>query len=63
MSGISGLLGFQFWVDNNNSAPLEAMLKKKDRIPKERAAIIKELAKEYGTYCEEVKSSLNRKAT
>lgn len=46
MSGIRGLLGFQFWVDNQNVAPMEAMLKNKDRTPKDRAAIIRELAKE-----------------
>ncbi len=45
-SGIRGLLGFQFWVDNSNKAPMEAMLKNKDRTPKDRAAILKELGGE-----------------
>lgn len=49
MSGISGLLGFHFWVDNQKRAPLETMLQKKDRTPKDRAVILKELAKETGS--------------
>lgn len=43
MSGIRGLLGFQFWVDNEKKAPIEALLQNKDRISPERAAILKEL--------------------
>ena len=46
MSGISGILGFHFWVDNDKRAPLETMLQKKDRTPKDRAVILRELAKE-----------------
>lgn len=46
MSAISGMLGFQFWVNNDKRAPLEAMLSNTDRIPAERAAILKELQEE-----------------
>jgi hypothetical protein len=46
MSGIRGLLGFQFWVDNEKRAPIEALLQNKDRISPERAAILKELETE-----------------
>ena len=47
MSGIRGMLGFQFWVDNDKRAPLEALLSNTDRIPAERAAILKELQEEH----------------
>lgn len=46
MSGIRELLGFHFWVDNAKRAPLEALLHNKKNLPKDRAAILKELEKE-----------------
>jgi hypothetical protein len=46
-SGIRGMLGFQFWVNNDNRAPIEALLSNTARIPAERAAILKELQEEH----------------
>lgn len=46
MSGIRELLGFQFWVDNAKRAPIEALLAEKKKVPKERAAILRELEEE-----------------
>jgi hypothetical protein len=46
MSGIRGLLGFHFWVDNSNRAPIEAMLEGHSRISEERHAIMRDLEEE-----------------
>lgn len=46
MNGIRGLIGFQFWVDNSKSAPLEAMLQGRSRISEERRKIMRELENE-----------------
>ncbi len=46
MSGIRGLLGFHFWVDNDNRIPIEAMLQGRDRIPKDRREIMRDLETE-----------------
>ena len=46
MSGIRGILGFNFWVDNAKRLPLEAMLGDRKSVPKERIAILRELEEE-----------------
>ena len=46
MSGIRGILGFHFWVDNANRLPMEALLGEKKNVPKDRAAILRELEEE-----------------
>lgn len=45
-SGIRELLGFQFWVDNAKRRPLEALLQQKIDVPRDRAAILRELEEE-----------------
>ncbi len=46
MSGIRGILGFNFWVDNAKRLPIEAMLGDRKSVPKERIAILRELEEE-----------------
>jgi len=46
MSGIRGILGFHFWVDNAKRVPLEALLGEKKNVPKDRMAILRELEEE-----------------
>ncbi|MCB0567250.1 MAG: hypothetical protein KDD01_23020 [Phaeodactylibacter sp.] len=46
MSGIRGILGFNFWVDNAKRLPIEAMLGERKSVPKERIAILRELEEE-----------------
>ncbi|MCB0560084.1 MAG: hypothetical protein H6573_16625 [Lewinellaceae bacterium] len=46
MSGIRGILGFNFWVDNAKRLPIEALLGDRKTVPKERMAILRELEEE-----------------
>ena len=46
MSGIKGVIGFTFWVDNTNNKPIEALLNGHNGYSVERTTIMHDLEKE-----------------
>jgi|AntRauTorckE5430_2_1112549.scaffolds.fasta_scaffold20045_3 phosphodiesterase/alkaline phosphatase D-like protein len=46
MSGIKGMIGFTFWVNNTKKEPIEALLNGHNGYSKERTTIMHDLEKE-----------------
>lgn len=46
MGGIKDIMGFVFWVDNSKVDHLQASLDNQKRLPKEKAIILREIAKD-----------------
>lgn len=49
MGGIKDLLGFHFWLNNDNRGALESLLANQKQIPKDRQSILRDLAFEAAT--------------